>query len=251
MSIPPDSAKSRRGRFRRFVPLGLIVLVAGAFFAFGGHRLVSFETLKSQHDAIAEWVGARPLAAAGVLWLGYTAMVACGLPVGSVMITVAGFVFGVLLGTALAVTAATAGALVLFFAVRLAEGDFFERRAGPVIARIRDGFQREAVSYMFFMRVAPFFPFFAVTLATAALGVSTRLFVLATGLGIIPVNLAWASLGSNLSDMLAEGQAPGWADLMEPRFMAPIIALVALSLLPIAVHRLRRRPPAVVDGRDG
>ncbi len=251
MSQSHDSETTGDRGYRRFVPLGLIVVAAGAFFVFGGHRLISFETLKDQHELIAAWVAARPLAAAGIFWLGYTAMVSCGLPVGSVMIVVAGFLFGVILGTVLAVSAATVGALVLFAAARLAGGDYFERRAAPVIARVRAGFQREAVSYMFFLRVVPVFPFFLVTLAVAGLGVSTRLFLVATGLGIIPVNLAWASLGSNLSGMLAQGQAPGWADLMEPKFLAPLIALVALSLLPIAVHRMRRRPQAVADERDG
>lgn len=237
----------RRRRYRRFVPLGLIALAAVTFFVFDGHRLISFETLKTQHDAIAAWVAARPLAAAGVFWLGYTAMVACGLPVGSVMITLAGFVFGVLSGTLLAVTAATAGAMVLFFATRLAGREYFERRAAPVVARVREGFQREAVSYMFFLRIVPVFPFFLVTLAVAALGVSTRLFVVATALGIVPVNLAWASLGANLRGMLARGHAPGWADLMTFEFMAPLAALVALSLLPILLHRRRRRRRAHIQ----
>ncbi len=239
----PDTpnAETRSGRWRRFVPLGLIALTAGAFFASGGHRLISFDTLKAQHEAIAAWVSARPFAAAGLFLGGYAAMVACALPVGSVMIVVAGFVFGVAWGTLLAVTAATAGALVLFAAARLAGGDYFERRAAPVVARVREGFQREAVSYMFFLRIVPLFPFFLVTLAVAALGVSTRLFVAATALGIVPVNIAWASVGANLRGMLARGHAPGWADLMTLEFVAPLAALIALSLLPILLHRRRRR----------
>ncbi len=237
MVSPPDSIP-RPSAFRRYAPMAAIVVTVAVFLTLGGHRLVSFETLLGEHRNIAAWVAGRPLEAALLYFLGYALMVGCGLPVGTVMIILGGYLFGGLLGAALAVAAAGTGALALFAAARRAGGEFFGRRGGPVVARGREGFQREAVSYMFFLRIAPVFPYFAVTLAAACLGVSTRLFLVASTVGIIPVNAVLATLGSNLDELLDSGRVPGMNDLLEPRFLAPLVLLVALSLLPVLLHRL-------------
>ena len=226
---------------KRFGPLTVIGAVVAVFVLLDGPRWVSFDTLQSQYQSIGEWVSERPVKSAALYLLVFSLMVSCALPVGSVMITLGGFLFGIAGGTVLSVASAGIGAMVLFYATRLAGGDFFERRAGPTVAKLRSGFQKDAVGYLFFMRVVPVFPFFAVTVAASLLGMSARTFLLVTVAGIAPVNAAWAALGSNLGTLLDSREAITAELLLQPRFLLPIGALAVLAVVPVLLRLYRAR----------
>ena len=51
---------------------------------------------------------------------------------------------------------------------------------------MEDGFRDNALSYMLVLRLVPLFPFFVVNLVPAFMGVSLRIYILATLIGIIP-----------------------------------------------------------------
>jgi len=98
------------------------------------------------------------------------------------------------------------------------------------------GFQKNAVSYMLFLRLVPVFPFFIVNIVPALLGVPLRVFAATTAIGIIPGTFIFASLGAGLGSILDE-QEPNLGLIFEPQYLLPILGLAQLALLPIVLNR--------------
>jgi uncharacterized membrane protein YdjX (TVP38/TMEM64 family) len=137
--------------------------------------------------------------------------------------------------------AGSVGATLFFVAARaglarLAAG------AVPRAAQLQAGFQRNAFSYLLVLRLVPLFPFWLVNLVAGAAGLPLRVYVLATFLGIIPVTFVYASLGSGLGAVLAQGREPDLAVVFRPGVLLPLLALAALALVPVLYRRWRPGP---------
>ena len=95
---------------------------------------------------------------------------------------------------------------------------------------------------MFVLRLVPLFPFFVINAAAGLLGVSTRNYVLATGLGIVPGTFVYSSIGAGAGAVFDAGDELTLSGVMaQPAVLIPIVGLVALSLIPILHRRLTQR----------
>lgn len=171
----------------------------------------------------------------------YTVVVALSLPGASIMTLAGGFLFGVATGSLLTVIGATLGATALFLIARTALGDVLRRRAGPLLARMADGFGKNAFSYLLFLRLVPVFPFWAVNLVPALLGMRLVPFVVATGLGIIPGTIVFAAFGAGLGSVFDAGSELNLKDALSPTLIAALIGLGVLALVPVVVKRIREK----------
>ncbi|HEY4342929.1 MAG TPA: TVP38/TMEM64 family protein [Parvibaculum sp.] len=224
----------------RFWPLGLLALGLIAFFALGLNRYATLDTLRDNREALSGWVAAHKALAVLIYVGAYALMVAFSLPGALVATLTGGFLFGTILGGLATVIAATIGATILFIAAKTAFGDLLRARAGPAIKRMEEGFRENAFSYLLVLRLVPLFPFFLVNLAPAFLGVTLRVFVAATFIGIIPGTFVFASLGNGLGAVFDAGRKPDLGLIKEPQVILPLLALAALALVPVLYRRLRR-----------
>jgi uncharacterized membrane protein YdjX (TVP38/TMEM64 family) len=234
MEGPPRSAAARR-----FVPLGILLAALLLFFAFGGHRYVSFAALAENREWLAVLVARAGATAALVFILVYAGLVAISVPGATLLTITSGFLFGPWLGTAYAVTGATLGATIAFLAARAGFAGL-AGRAGQWAQRIEAGFRADGLSYLLVLRLIPLFPFWLVNLVAGAAGLRLSVFVLGTVAGIIPVTFIFASLGNGLGALIAEGRTPDSDILLDPRFLLPIIGLAVFALLPVAYKSWRR-----------
>ena len=228
----------------RWIPL--LVLLSGAvlFFVFGLQDYVSIEQLKAHRAALTDWVLRYGFVAGLIYALAYAVMTAFSIPGGAIATIVAGFLFGLWVGTLIALLGATVGATALFLAARTALGDLLRRRAGGALKRMEAGFQRDAMSYLLVLRLIPIFPFFLVNLVPALLGISLRVFVIGTFFGIIPGTLVYASVGNGLGALLDRGETPDLGIIFEPEILLPILGLAVLAMLPIVYRKWRERKGA-------
>lgn len=181
------------------------------------------------------WTQAIPfliiLAAAGFVLI-YIAVVALSLPGASICTSTGGFLFGVFPGAIFNVSAATAGAVIVFLAARRGFG---ARVATPLddsagaVRRPRDELRRNAWSFLL-----------AVRLVSAMLRIPVGRFALTAFLGIIPVAIIFTWLGSGLGALIAMGKMPDMGILFPPQFPGPLLGLAALALLPVLARVLRR-----------
>jgi uncharacterized membrane protein YdjX (TVP38/TMEM64 family) len=213
---------------RRYGLLALIALVLAAAFASGLHRYLSFDALAAQREALRGFVADRPLLTLAAFFAIYVAAAAAAIP-GVLWLTIlGGFLFGAVGGGFAAVSAATAGAFILFLATRSASGGKLRARAGGFIDKLEKGFSANAFNYLLTLRLLPVAPFFMVNIAAGLLGVKARDFVV------------YASIGAGLDAAFAAGRAPDLSIVTKPEIILPLVGLAALSLLPVVWKALRK-----------
>lgn len=222
---------------RRLLPLGLVGLALVLVLATGAHEALSFESLRRHRGALLELTAARPILAALLYLLVYALAVALSVPGALVLTLAGGFLFGTIVATGLVVVGATLGAVLLFLVARTALGGALRARAGPWLAKMAHGFNRDAFSYLLVLRLVPIFPFWLVNLVPALLGVRLSTFVLATAIGIAPGSLVYASVGAGLGAVFDRGGEPDLGLILEPRVLLPLLGLAALALVPVAWRR--------------
>jgi uncharacterized membrane protein YdjX (TVP38/TMEM64 family) len=222
--------------------LPLIVLIGGiiVFFALDLNEYLTFDTLRRHRQELVTFVANMPVQAVLLYVLVYAMIVAFSLPGAALLTLAGGFLFGSLFGTAYTVVAATTGSSALFLAARTAVGGGLRGKAGPFIARMEEGFRKNALSYLLALRLIPAFPFFIVNLAPAFLGVSLRTYVIGTFLGIIPGTFVFSSIGAGLGSVFDSVQEFSLKGAITPQVMIAMVGLALLSLLPVIYKMMTR-----------
>ncbi|BBU61725.1 hypothetical protein MSC49_16600 [Methylosinus sp. C49] len=224
---------------KRLVPLlALAALIVAAFYL-RVDQYLTLDALRDNRAALLEFVQSHSVVAACAYVLAYVGVVALSLPGAAVMTLAGGFLFGVPLGATLTIIGATVGATLLFLIARSAAGDVLRERAGPFLARMSNGFRKDAFNYLLFLRLVPVFPFWAVNLAPALLGMRLEPFVAATAIGVVPGTLVFAAFGASLGQIFDAGAEVRLEDVFSPTLIAALLGLGALSLLPVILRRLR------------
>ncbi len=224
-----------RGALRRWAPLALVAVALALFYALGFQRYFSLEALHANRESLDSFVAAHATLAAAVYFVLYVAVVAVSFPGAGFLTIVGGFLFGALLGTVLAATAATIGATLIFLIARTSVGDLLAERAGPRALKLRQGFQEEGFNYLLFLRLVPLFPFWLVNLAAALFGMRLLPYVAATALGVPPATFVFSYFGHGLRTALeSEGQR------VPVELLVGLALLGVVALVPPAVRRFRR-----------
>lgn len=218
-----------------------MVLLAVAAQVTGLTRLIALDTVLDEREALQAWVAAQPLLAALSFVAVYVLVASLAIPGALILSLFGGFLFGRWLGTLLVLVGATLGALIVFLVARSAFGEALRRRAGPLGESLASGMGENAVEVLLFLRLVPVFPFFLVNLVAALFAVPVRVFLLTTMVGIAPAVFIYNSVGRQL------GTVTSLDGLVSPGALAALLALAALSLLPIAVRRWK---PASIPPRS-
>ena len=243
--LPGSGTGTSMNNARRFLPLIVIAIALVVFIAAGGADALSLDALTARHAELKAFVAENRAAAVAAFIAVYAVLVAISFPGASVLTVIGGLVFGTLIGGAAAVVGATIGATVIFLAARSAIGETLRARAGPFIRKLQAGFDENALSYLLTLRLIPAVPFWALNIAAGVFGMRTAPYVAGTAVGIIPGTFVYAGVGAGAGTVIAEGGEIELSGLLlKPEVLLPSLRLVVLSLLPVAVKRLRRAPLA-------
>ncbi|MDX2144909.1 MAG: VTT domain-containing protein [Rhodospirillaceae bacterium] len=222
---------------RAAAALAFFAILAAVVFS-GIAEDLSWDGLRARHGALKQLVESHYLLSAGGFVLIYVLAVSFSVP-GAVWLTIAGgLLFSAVPATLMVVMAATLGACAIFLLARYVMGDVLRAKAGSAIARMEEGFRRDAFNYMLVLRLVPLFPFFLVNLVPAFLGVRLRTFAAATFIGIIPGTFVFAALGAGLGDAIESGSSADPARaLMQPGVIGALVGLAILALVPVVYRR--------------
>lgn len=226
---------------KRLIPIIILVLGLGIVIYFDIHKLLSFETIGNHYADLKTFIDEQLFLSIIMFTLTYILAVAFSIPGATILSLTYGALLGTWLSGTIVVFAATIGATLIFLAARYALHDILKKRAGSWLHKMSDGFNENAVNYMLFLRLVPVFPFFAVNLAPAFMGVSTRVFILTTFFGIMPGTFVFASIGNGIGYILAQGETPNLDTLITPQILLPLAALGGLSLVPILYKKITHK----------
>ncbi|WP_207536916.1 TVP38/TMEM64 family protein [Sabulicella rubraurantiaca] len=212
----------------------LLLLVALRLSPLG--EALSLENLRQHQAGLLALVAERPFLAALLFLCAYVAVVALSLPGATVMTLTGGFLFGPLVGTALAVMGATVGAALVFLLARRIVGAKGLESLGERGARLAALLRRDGFLVLLALRLVPLFPFVLVNLLPPLAGMRLPAFLAATALGIVPATFAYALAGSGLGDALEGGR------VLTPEIIVALCGLALVALLGIPLRRwLERR----------
>jgi uncharacterized membrane protein YdjX (TVP38/TMEM64 family) len=228
--------------FRKWLPFLVLVAGLGMVFFLDFDEYFDVDTLRQHHEMLTEFVAARYLLSVLLFCAIYAATTALSVPGGALLTVSGGFLFGSIFGAIFSVLGATLGATLLFLAARTAFADILRGRAGSSVERMREGFGRNALSYLLFLRLIPLFPFFLVNLVPAFLGVRILTYVIGTFVGIIPGSLVFALVGSGLEQVFASGDELSLASVFTDKMLFGFSGLALLALVPVIYKCLRDIP---------
>lgn len=230
-------------QWTRWAPLALIAAAVVLVFAMGWHRYLSLDTLRDNRAALLEFVSANPALAIASFIAVYFAAALLAIP-GVLWLTIAGgFLFGTWIGGGAAWFGALLGATALFFVARGALAPLLQRQTKGWLPKLRDGFNENAFNYVLTLRLIPLAPFVVVNLASAAFGMKTSQYVAASAIGMAPGALVYASIGAGLGAVLDAGGQPNVSLFANPAVYGPLLALGALSLMPVVLKALKKKEP--------
>lgn len=227
----------------RFAPIAVIVAGLAFGYTMGWHEFLSFDYLVESRDMLKEMVAAHYYVAVFGFIAVYALATAFSFPAASILTIFAGFMFGWFVGGTAAIIGATIGATAIFIAARTAFGDFLKEKVGGKVAKLAKGFEEDAFSYLFVLRLAPIFPFFVMNIAPALFNVPLRTYIAATFLGIIPGGMAYAYLGQGLDSVIVAaaeaGREVSIKDIVTIEIVAAFGALALVAAIPTIVKKIR------------
>lgn len=232
-------------RVKGLWPLALILAGLGIAILNGWHNYLTLESF-SQNIG---WLDSQIAANFALVLIAYMAVYAAATAfmVPASFLTIAGGVlFGLAFGTFGTVLGATIGASALFMAAKTSIGETLRSIVGPFLDKMQAGFNEDALSYMFALRLIPAFPFAVVNIAPAILGAKFRDYFITTFFGIIPGTLAYTWIGVAVGDTLRAGGDVNIATLAS-NFVPAFIALGVVALIPVAYKKIFKKGAAVAE----
>lgn len=229
-------------RFRSFLPLLVLIAIGVVLLSSGVLDRLRPQTLALEQANLQAQIALHPLLASLAQIAAMTLAISTGLPGMIVLVLAGGMLFGIVAGTFLTMIGVTLGALILFLASRHAFGDHSQADAPGLVTRLRGGYLAHPLSYTFFLRLVPFFPFGGVTVALAWLRCPLWLFVTATAIGGTLMTGVETALGAALAHNIGEQQSINLSLLHDPAVLLPLAGIGLLALIPVLVNKLRRGP---------
>ena len=220
----------------------LLVAVVAIFFLLGLGRFLSIDSLKTNREILLSFYSNHHLATVlGFMFL-YIVQTGLCLPGTTIFYLGAGFLFGVIMGTVYAVTAANLGAILAFLMARYLFRDVVQRKFDSKLSGLNIILEREGMHYLLFLRLVPIFPFFLINMGAALTKLPLRTFVLVTMIGIIPSGVIYVNAGASLATISSMG------DIATPRVLVSFALLGLFALVPVFYRRLTSGKPGFFVG---
>ncbi len=212
----------------RILVLVVIAALVGAFFAFGGHRYLSFENVKSQQASIDAYFHANPIQTFVSFFLIYVAVTGLSLPGATIMTLAAGAIFGLGWGVLLVSFASSLGATLAFLASRFLLRDWVQQKFGQQLRSINAGVARDGPLYVFTLRLIPAVPFFVINLAMGLTPLPAWTFYWVSQVGMFAGTLVYVNAGTQLA------QLQSLSGILSPGLLG---AFVLLAVFPFVASR--------------
>lgn len=241
-----DAVKKSKSKLKSFAPL--IIILAGLAFALsqGWQNQLTPDALANNAVYLDNLVRDNFILVLLAFIAIYAAATAFMVPASALTIG-GGFLFGVAVGAPATVLGATFGACILFLVAKSSLGETLKSVAGPFLSKMEKGFNENAISYLFTIRLIPVVPFAVGNIAPAILGAKFRDFAITTFLGIIPGTVAYSWIGSGLRGTLLDAAKTGESvdtgalvSAAAKNMIPAFFALAVVALIPVIYKKVRK-----------
>jgi len=232
--------QNRKHFLLKITPLLILLLGLLAFFYFRLYEHMTLDSLKAHRAFLLSWTQKHYFVSSAIFIGIYIFMVAISAPSASLLTILGGFLFGPVFGTIYVVISASIGATIIFIVAKTAFYDFFHTKAKGFLKKMAAGFQKNAVSYLLFLRLVPLFPFWLINIVPAFFGVRIKTFFLTTLFGVLPGTMVYVLLGNGMGTILDQGKELNMGVIFKPAILIPIVGLAILALVPIVYKKFKK-----------
>ncbi len=214
------------------VVIGLLSVIA-LFFINGGQEYLNFDSLQQYKMDLLAYADANFWKTFFIIGGLYIVSTVLNLPGAAIISLAIGFIFGRWYGVLLATTAATIGAVLVFWLARYLIADWARVRMEklPSTHKIMNNLHDDAFAYLLFMRAVPLFPFWFVNMTFAFSPINTKQYIIGTYFGMLPVSFVIVNLGQSLATV----------DSMEQLFTTEVIlSFVLIGILALVTSMIMR-----------
>ena len=216
-----------------------LLIILGIIYLIGMYNPISMEFIINQHGQIKNIISEQPiLSLLGTIFI-VVCMVSIMGPITPICI-VAGFYFGFYEGLIISIVGETLGAIVVFLYGRYLFKEYFLKMLGERFSKLKNGFNKSAISYLMFIRVVGGTPFGVQNLLPAILDMKLRDYFIATFFGVIPWAYVLVSLGSGLSNIVEAEQFESRM-LFKAEYIAPLVVIAVIVMLPVVYKLIKKR----------
>ncbi|MDA8561987.1 VTT domain-containing protein [Gammaproteobacteria bacterium] len=221
---------------KRFLPLCMIIIGLICFFHFELNQYFTFEELKENRAYILLLVESHYFSSIIIFMALYIILVAFSVPGATFLTVTSGFLFKTWLGALYSLISATVGSILIFLVVKRALEPYINSKMNIWIIKMRNKFHDNELNYLFFLRLAPIFPFWMVNIIAALLGARIKTFFISTFIGIIPLMIILSLLGNGLDEIFDNNENPNLSILLSWKIYIPLCLLGFISIFPIFFH---------------
>lgn len=218
---------------KRVLAAGLFIIAMFLIWLFL-KDVVTLEVLQSKQMDLKGFVDTNYLFALLIFTAAYTVSAATAFPLGGILVLLAGFLFGAVVGTLATVFGATFGGAFIFLTARYGFKEWVESHYGKYLAPIEKELCEHPASYMLFLRFMPVVPYIVINVVPALVNVRFRTFLWTSVIGLLPGSIVFAVAGQELSRIASTG------DIMTPSLVFALFLLGGLSLVPLVYRKYRK-----------
>lgn len=219
-------------KLQKYIPLIILACTALIIWSTGIYKYISLDALKEHQNYLKEYIRGNLFFSILIYAFLYFIIVSLSIPAATIMTLTGGFLFGQTIGTVCVVISASLGACTIFLSTKLASKNSDKKKHGTWIQKMKNGFSKNAFSYMLTLRLIPIFPFVLVNIVAGILQIPLRAFFFGTLIGIIPASYIYVSVGVAMQTLLNQNNFTT-NNLLTPNIIIALSGLGILALLPI------------------
>ena len=215
------------------IRLVAVLVLLGAGAATLRHPAIREHLTEDRLIALLESVRAHPLALPGLL-IAFAILACLGTPVTLLMLST-GAVYGVFPGFLLALAGSLLSGVATFTVVKVIGRDLDLDRFGDLRKRVERQLNRHGFWNLVSFRFIPI-PWAVANGILALTGVRLSMFLSSSALALLPTTIAWTYFAQSIVGATEASRAAAFRNIG-----IGIVGLLALSLLPEILRRVRRR----------
>ena len=220
---------------KKFILLLFASVVVFIFFYYDLAQHLSLESLKENKDKLYKLYQTHQWQMIfGFIGI-YIVTVAFSLPGATILTLSGGAIFGAFYGTLVVNVGATIGATLAFLISRFLLRNWVEKKFGDKLKPFNEGFSKNSINYILFLRLIPVFPFFLVNLVSGLTQIRLSTYFFGTMFGIIPGTFIYANAGSNLASIQS------LKDITSPGVLSAFALLGLFALIPTLYNKFKNK----------
>lgn len=209
--------------------------IVALFFYLDLGRYLTLESLKANRQLLQTFHADHTVLMVTAFMAVYIIQTGLALPGATILSLSAGAIFGPVMGTVYAVSAASIGATLAFLFTRYLLRDAVLRRFGNRLEGMNKELEERGINYLLFLRLVPLFPFFLINLAAGLTRLPLRTFMLGTFFGIIPGGFVYVNAGASLASI------NNLSDIASARVLGSFALLGLFALIPALYAQFKNR----------